>query len=185
MNIEDGRLNVILMVGVNGVKLQRLVNWHIVIKWKVKVMLAAGDTFRAGAIEQLQVWGDRVGVEVIRQSEGSDPAAVVYDAINAAKNKDVDILICDTAGRLQNKSNLMQELDKMKRVISRAVPDAPHEALLCLDATTGQNALSQARSFKEVTNVSGIVLTKLDGSRWYCTCYSKRIAYSSKIRWFR
>ena len=164
MNIEDGRLNVILMVGVNGVvKLQRLVNWHIVIKWKVKVMLAAGDTFRAGAIEQLQVWGDRVGVEVIRQSEGSDPAAVVYDAINAAKNKDVDILICDTAGRLQNKSNLMQELDKMKRVISRAVPDAPHEALLCLDATTGQNALSQARSFK-VTNVSGIVLTKLDGT---------------------
>ena len=127
-------------------------------------MLAAGDTFRAGAIEQLQVWGDRVGVEVIRQSEGSDPAAVVYDAINAAKNKGVDILICDTAGRLQNKSNLMQELDKMKRVISRAVPDAPHEALLCLDATTGQNALSQARSFKEVTNVSGIVLTKLDGT---------------------
>ena len=101
-----------------------MVNWHIVIKWKVKSYVGCGDTFRAGAIEQLQVWGDRVGVEVIRQSEGSDPAAVVYDAINAAKNKGVDILICDT-GRLQNKSNLMQELDKMKRVISRAVPDAP------------------------------------------------------------
>ena len=104
-------------------------------------MLAAGDTFRAGAIDQLQVWGDRVGVEVIRQSEGSDPAAVVYDAINSAKNKGVDILICDTAGRLQNKSNLMQELDKMKRVISRAVPDAPHGVLLCLDATTGQKRI--------------------------------------------
>ena len=165
MNIEDGRLNVILMVGVNGVGKTTTIG-KLAHRYKMegkKVMLAAGDTFRAGAIEQLQVWGDRVGVEVIRQSEGSDPAAVVYDAINAAKN-DVDILICDTAGRLQNKSNLMQELDKMKRVISRAVPDAPHEALLCLDATTGQNALSQARSFKEVTNVSGIVLTKLDGT---------------------
>lgn len=166
MNIEDGRLNVILMVGVNGVGKTTTIG-KLAHRYKMegkKVMLAAGDTFRAGAIEQLQVWGDRVGVEVIRQSEGSDPAAVVYDAINAAKNKGVDILICDTAGRLQNKSNLMQELDKMKRVISRAVPDAPHEALLCLDATTGQNALSQARSFKEVTNVSGIVLTKLDGT---------------------
>lgn len=129
-----------------------------------KVMLAAGDTFRAGAIDQLKVWGERVGVDVISQSEGSDPAAVMYDAINAAKNKGVDILICDTAGRLQNKTNLMQELEKVKRVINRAVPDAPHEALLCLDATTGQNALSQARNFKEVTNVTGIVLTKLDGT---------------------
>ncbi len=108
--------------------------------------------------------GERVGVDVISQSEGSDPAAVMYDAINAAKNKGVDILICDTAGRLQNKTNLMQELEKVKRVINRAVPDAPHEALLCLDATTGQNALSQARNFKEVTNVTGIVLTKLDGT---------------------
>ncbi|HDM7612882.1 TPA: signal recognition particle-docking protein FtsY, partial [Staphylococcus aureus] len=109
-------------------------------------------------------WGELVGVDVISQSEGSDPAAVMYDAINAAKNKGVDILICDTAGRLQNKTNLMQELEKVKRVINRAVPDAPHEALLCLDATTGQNALSQARNFKEVTNVTGIVLTKLDGT---------------------
>ena len=166
MNIEDGRLNVILMVGVNGVGKTTTIG-KLAYRYQQegkKVMLAAGDTFRAGAIQQLQVWGERVGVEVVSQSEGSDPAAVVYDAINAAKNKGVDILIWDTAGRLQNKSNLMQELDKMKRVISRAIPDAPHEALLCLDATTGQNALSQARSFKEVTNVSGIVLTKLDGT---------------------
>jgi len=166
MNLEDGRLNVILMVGVNGVGKTTTIG-KLAYRYQQegkKVMLAAGDTFRAGAIQQLKVWGDRVGVEVVSQSEGSDPAAVVYDAINAAKNKGVDILICDTAGRLQNKSNLMQELDKMKRVISRSIPDAPHEALLCLDATTGQNALSQARSFKDVTNVSGIVLTKLDGT---------------------
>ena len=166
MNIEDGRLNVILMVGVNGVGKTTTIG-KLAYRYQQegkKVMLAAGDTFRAGAIQQLNVWGERVGVEVVSQNEGSDPAAVVYDAINAAKNKGVDILICDTAGRLQNKSNLMQELDKMKRVINRAIPDAPHEALLCLDATTGQNALSQARSFKEVTNVSGIVLTKLDGT---------------------
>ncbi|MEE1107374.1 MAG: signal recognition particle-docking protein FtsY, partial [Macrococcus canis] len=129
-----------------------------------KVMLAAGDTFRAGAIEQLQVWGDRVGVEVIKQSEGSDPAAVMYDAIGAAKNRGADILICDTAGRLQNKANLMTELEKVKKVLSRAVPGAPHEVLLALDATTGQNALVQAKAFKEVTDVSGIVLTKLDGT---------------------
>lgn len=166
MNLEDGRLNVILMVGVNGVGKTTTIG-KLAHRYKAegkKVMLAAGDTFRAGAINQLKVWGERVGVDVISQSEGSDPAAVMYDAINAAKNKDVDILICDTAGRLQNKANLMNELEKMKRVIGRAVPDAPHEVLLCLDATTGQNALSQARSFKEVTNVTGIVLTKLDGT---------------------
>ncbi|HCZ3017619.1 TPA: signal recognition particle-docking protein FtsY [Staphylococcus aureus] len=166
MNLEDGRLNVILMVGVNGVGKTTTIG-KLAYRYKMegkKVMLAAGDTFRAGAIDQLKVWGERVGVDVISQSEGSDPAAVMYDAINAAKNKGVDILICDTAGRLQNKTNLMQELEKVKRVINRAVPDAPHEALLCLDATTGQNALSQARNFKEVTNVTGIVLTKLDGT---------------------
>ncbi|EHJ08688.1 signal recognition particle-docking protein FtsY [Staphylococcus simiae] len=166
MNLEDGRLNVILMVGVNGVGKTTTIG-KLAYRYKMegkKVMLAAGDTFRAGAIEQLKVWGERVGVEVISQSEGSDPAAVMYDAINAAKNKGIDILICDTAGRLQNKTNLMQELEKVKRVIGRAVPEAPHEVLLCLDATTGQNALSQARNFKDVTNVSGIVLTKLDGT---------------------
>ncbi|MCU5746717.1 signal recognition particle-docking protein FtsY [Staphylococcus sp. SQ8-PEA] len=166
MNLEDGRLNVILMVGVNGVGKTTTIG-KLAHRYQAegkKVMLAAGDTFRAGAIRQLQVWGERVGVEVVSQSEGSDPAAVVYDAINAAKNKGADILICDTAGRLQNKANLMNELEKVKRVIGRAVPDAPHESLLCLDATTGQNALSQARSFKDVTNVTGIVLTKLDGT---------------------
>jgi fused signal recognition particle receptor len=166
MNLEDDRLNVVLMVGVNGVGKTTTIG-KLAHRYQAegkKVMLAAGDTFRAGAIEQLKVWGERVGVEVVSQAEGSDPAAVMYDAINAAKNKGVDILICDTAGRLQNKSNLMNELEKVKRVIGRSIPDAPHEVLLCLDATTGQNALSQASSFKDVTNVTGIVLTKLDGT---------------------
>lgn len=124
MDLEDGRLNVILMVGVNGVGKTTTIG-KLAHRYKSegkKVMLAAGDTFRAGAIEQLKVWGERVGVEVMSQSEGSDPAAVMYDAINAAKSKEVDILICDTAGRLQNKSNLMNELEKVKRVIGRAVP---------------------------------------------------------------
>ena len=166
MNLEDNRLNVILMVGVNGVGKTTTIG-KLAHRYKAegkKVVLAAGDTFRAGAIDQLKVWGERVGVDVISQGEGSDPAAVMYDAINAAKSKGADILICDTAGRLQNKANLMNELEKVKRVIGRAIPDAPHEVLLALDATTGQNALSQARAFKEVTNVTGIVLTKLDGT---------------------
>nr|WP_263313521.1 signal recognition particle-docking protein FtsY [Mammaliicoccus sp. Marseille-Q6498] len=166
MNIEDDRLNIILMVGVNGVGKTTTIG-KLAHRYKQegkKVMLAAGDTFRAGAIEQLQVWGDRVGVEVISQKEGSDPAAVMYDAVNAAKNRGADILICDTAGRLQNKANLMNELQKVRKVIDRNVPGAPHEVLLALDATTGQNALSQAKSFKEVTQVTGIVLTKLDGT---------------------
>lgn len=166
MNIENDRLNVILMVGVNGVGKTTTIG-KLAHRYKQegkKVMLAAGDTFRAGAIEQLKVWGERVGVEVISQKEGSDPAAVMYDAVNAAKNRGADILICDTAGRLQNKANLMNELQKVRKVIDRNVPGAPHEVLLALDATTGQNALSQAKSFKEVTQVTGIVLTKLDGT---------------------
>lgn len=166
MNVEDDRLNVILMVGVNGVGKTTTIG-KLAHRYKQegkKVILAAGDTFRAGAIEQLQVWGDRVGVEVISQKEGSDPAAVMYDAVNAAKNRGADILICDTAGRLQNKANLMNELQKVRKVIDRNIPGAPHEVLLALDATTGQNALSQAKSFKEVTQVTGIVLTKLDGT---------------------
>src|SRR5699024_8985091 len=126
--------------------------------------LVAGDTFRAGAIEQLGVWGERSGVEVIKQAEGSDPAAVIYDGIQAAKSRGADVLLCDTAGRLQNKVNLMNELAKVNRVIKREIPEAPHEVLLVLDATTGQNALSQAKIFSEATNVSGIVLTKLDGT---------------------
>ncbi len=161
-----GELTVILFVGVNGVGKTTTIGKlaHRLKSEGKTVMLAAGDTFRAGAIEQLQVWGERVGCEVIAQSEGSDPAAVMYDAIHAAKTRNADVLICDTAGRLQNKVNLMNELEKVHRVISREIPNAPHEVLLALDATTGQNALVQAQTFKEVTNVTGIVLTKLDGT---------------------
>ena len=162
----NGELTVILFVGVNGVGKTTTIGKlaHRLKSEGKTVVLAAGDTFRAGAIDQLQVWGDRVGCEVIKQSEGSDPAAVMYDAIRAAKNRKADVLICDTAGRLQNKVNLMNELEKVHRVISREIPNAPHEVLLALDATTGQNALVQAQTFKEVTNVTGIVLTKLDGT---------------------
>ncbi|ALC86055.1 cell division protein FtsY [Bacillus sp. FJAT-22090] len=166
LQLEKDSLSVILFVGVNGVGKTTTIGKlaHRLKSEGKKVILAAGDTFRAGAIDQLQVWGDRVGVEVIKQAEGSDPAAVMYDAIRAAKTRNADVLICDTAGRLQNKVNLMNELEKIHRVISREVPNAPHEVLLALDATTGQNALVQAQTFKEATNVTGIVLTKLDGT---------------------
>ncbi|HEY2421342.1 MAG TPA: signal recognition particle-docking protein FtsY [Neobacillus sp.] len=166
LNIQADGLTVILFVGVNGVGKTTTIG-KLGYKFKSEgknVLMAAGDTFRAGAIEQLEVWGDRVGVEVIKQAEGSDPAAVMFDAIQAAKARKADILLCDTAGRLQNKVNLMKELEKVKRVIEREIPGAPHEVLLVLDATTGQNALIQAKTFKEVTNVSGIVLSKLDGT---------------------
>ncbi|HSJ38388.1 MAG TPA: signal recognition particle-docking protein FtsY [Planococcus sp. (in: firmicutes)] len=161
----DG-LTVILMVGVNGVGKTTTIGKlaHRLKNEGKSVMLAAGDTFRAGAIEQLDVWGQRVGVDVIKQAAGSDPAAVMYDAVRSAKSRGVDVLICDTAGRLQNKVNLMNELEKIHRVISREVPGAPHEVLLALDATTGQNAMIQAQTFKDVTEVTGIVLTKLDGT---------------------
>ena len=164
--MQKNDLTVILVVGVNGVgKTTSIGKLAHKLKHEGKhVVLAAGDTFRAGAIEQLEVWGDRAGVEVIRQSAGSDPAAVVFDGLKAAKARNADVLICDTAGRLQNKVNLMNELEKVKRIIEREVPGAPHEVLLVLDATTGQNALSQAKTFSEATNVSGIVLTKLDGT---------------------
>ncbi|MCK0470724.1 signal recognition particle-docking protein FtsY [Halalkalibacter sp. APA_J-10(15)] len=166
LQLNENGMSVILFVGVNGVgkttTIGKLANQ---LKAEGKsVLLAAGDTFRAGAIEQLEVWGERVGVDVIKQQEGSDPAAVMYDALQAAKARNMDVLLCDTAGRLQNKVNLMNELAKVKRVIEREVPGAPHEVLLVLDATTGQNALSQAKSFSSATNVSGIVLTKLDGT---------------------
>lgn len=166
LNIQDEGLTVMLFVGVNGVGKTTTIG-KLAHKLKgegKKVMLAAGDTFRAGAIEQLEVWGERVGVEVIKQGAGSDPAAVMFDAVQAAKSRKADVLICDTAGRLQNKVNLMKELEKVKRVIEREVPGAPHEVLLALDATTGQNAMVQAKTFKEATNVTGIVLTKLDGT---------------------
>lgn len=162
----DNELSVILFVGVNGVGKTTTIGKlaHRLKSEGKTVLLAAGDTFRAGAIEQLDVWGQRVGVDVIKQSAGSDPAAVMYDAVRAAKSRGVDVLICDTAGRLQNKVNLMSELEKVHRVISREIPGAPHEVLLALDATTGQNAMIQAQTFKEATNVTGIVLTKLDGT---------------------
>ncbi|MFD2628356.1 signal recognition particle-docking protein FtsY [Oceanobacillus kapialis] len=166
LNLVENELSVILVVGVNGVgkttSIGKLAN-QLKEQGK-KVVLAAGDTFRAGAIEQLEVWGERAGVDVIKQGAGSDPAAVIFDGIKAAKARNADVLICDTAGRLQNKVNLMNELSKVKRVIEREVPNAPHEVLLVLDATTGQNALNQAKTFSEATNVSGIVLTKLDGT---------------------
>lgn len=166
LNIQEDGLTVILFVGVNGVGKTTTIG-KLAHKFQSegrKVLLAAGDTFRAGAIDQLEVWGERVGVDVIKQAEGSDPAAVMYDAVKAAKSRNVDILLCDTAGRLQNKVNLMKELEKVKRVIEREIPGAPHEVLLVLDATTGQNAMIQAKTFKEATDVSGIVLTKLDGT---------------------
>lgn len=166
LQLPETGLGVILLVGVNGVGKTTTIGKlaHRLKQQGKTVMLAAGDTFRAGAIDQLQEWGNRTGVEVVKQAEGSDPAAVMYDAVRAAKSRGVDVLICDTAGRLQNKVNLMNELEKIHRVISRELPDAPHEVLLALDATTGQNALIQAQTFKEVTNVTGIVLTKLDGT---------------------
>lgn len=162
---KDG-LTIILFVGVNGVgKTTTIAKMaHQYIDEGKKVVLAAGDTFRAGAIEQLEVWGERVGATVVSGKAGGDPASVVFDAVKRAKDENADILIVDTAGRLQNKVNLMKELEKMKRIISREVPDGPHEVLLVLDATTGQNAMIQARQFKETTDVTGIVLTKLDGT---------------------
>lgn len=166
LNIEAGRLNIILFVGVNGVGKTTTIGKmaHMFKSQGKKVLLAAGDTFRAAAIEQLEVWGQRVEVDVIKHQQGADPAAVIFDAIQAAKARGVDILLCDTAGRLQNKVNLMEELSKVNRVMKRDIPDAPHEVLLVLDATTGQNAMSQARTFGESSGVTGIVLTKLDGT---------------------
>lgn len=166
LRMAESGITVILFVGVNGVGKTTTIG-KLAHKFKSEgksVLLAAGDTFRAGAIEQLEVWGQRVGVDVIKQQSGSDPAAVMFDAVQAAKQRDVDVLLCDTAGRLQNKTNLMEELNKIFRVIQRELPDAPHEVLLVLDATTGQNALSQAKLFGEKSGVTGLVLTKLDGT---------------------
>ena len=158
--------SVILVIGVNGVgkttTIGKLAN-HYTSQGK-KVTLAAADTFRAAAIEQLEVWAQRSNADIVKQNEGSDPAAVVFDAISSAKAKGSDIIICDTAGRLHNKKHLMDELAKIRRVIDRELPDADKEFLLVLDATTGQNAVNQAQEFSKATGISGIVLTKLDGT---------------------
>lgn len=166
LNLNPNGLSVILFVGVNGVgkttSIAKIANQYK--KEGKKVLLAAGDTFRAGAIAQLDVWAKRVGVDIVTKPDGSDPSSVMYDAIKKAKAENYDILLCDTAGRLQNKVNLMNELSKMKRVLQKECPDAPHETLLVIDATTGQNGMSQAKAFKEATDVTGIILTKLDGT---------------------
>lgn len=158
--------SIILVIGVNGVgkttTIGKLANSFV--KDGKKVILAAADTFRAAAIEQLEIWAERSGASIIKQKEGSDPAAVVFDAIAAAKARDADIIICDTAGRLHNKKHLMDELSKISRVIDRELPDADKEFLLVLDATTGQNAVVQANEFRNATGITGIVLTKLDGT---------------------
>lgn len=167
MNISGRELSIILVVGVNGsgkttsiAKLaHRLKNLS-----KRKVMIAAGDTFRAAAIEQLQTWGERIDVPVIANRPGSDPGAVVFDATAAAKARGYEILIIDTAGRLQNNYNLMQELTKISQVSGKVVPDAPHEVLLVLDGTTGQNAIEQAKKFQEAAGVTGVIVTKLDST---------------------
>ena len=167
INYPKEGLTVILMVGVNGAGKTTTIGKlaHRIMKDEGKsVMVAAGDTFRAGAIDQLAVWADRVGVDIVKGKEGGDPSAVVYDALKQAKEKNVDVLICDTAGRLQNKVNLMKELEKMNRIIKREIPDAPQETLLVIDATTGQNGVSQAIEFSKITDVTGIVLTKMDGT---------------------
>ena len=166
LDLKADELNIILMVGVNGVgKTTSIGKLAYLLKQQGhKVILGAGDTFRAAAAEQLKVWGDRVGVDVISHQEGADPAAVVFDAIAAAKSRKCDVLIVDTAGRLQNKANLMNELSKMRKVIDREAPGCLREVLLVLDATTGQNAISQAKIFGDATGVTGVILTKLDGT---------------------
>ena len=166
LNLKKEGLSVVLFVGVNGVGKTTSIA-KIAYQYKKmgkKVLLAAGDTFRAGAVAQLDVWANRVGVDIVVKPDGSDPSAVMFDAVKKAKAEGYDLLLCDTAGRLQNKVNLMNELAKMKRVIQKEIPDAPHETLLVIDATTGQNGMSQAKAFKEATDVTGVILTKLDGT---------------------
>lgn len=162
----DPSPSIILVVGVNGVGKTTTIGkmcYNLKQDGK-KVLIAAGDTFRAAAIEQLQEWSNRAGVDIVAHSEGSDPAAVIFDGIQAAKGRKCDVLICDTAGRLHNKKNLMNELNKIFRVVEKEYPEAQKEILLVVDATTGQNAIAQAKVFKEVCNITGIVLTKLDGT---------------------
>lgn len=162
----DTKPSVILVIGVNGVGKTTSIG-KLALQLKLegkKVVLGAADTFRAAAIDQLGIWAERAGVSMVKSVEGTDPASVVFDTISSAKSKGADVIICDTAGRLHNKKNLMDELAKINRVISRELPDASLETLLVLDATTGQNAVNQAREFKNACNITGIILTKLDGT---------------------
>ena len=162
----QGTPAVIMVIGVNGVgkttSIGKIANMYR--NQGKSVLIAAADTFRAAAIEQLEVWSERAGVDIIKQQEGSDPAAVIYDAVNAAKSRNIDILLCDTAGRLHNKKNLMEELKKIYKILNRELPTSSKEVLLVLDATTGQNAVQQAIQFKEAADITGIILTKLDGT---------------------
>ncbi len=181
---EEGP-TVMLVIGVNGAGKTTTIG-KLASYYKAqgrKVMLAAADTFRAAAIDQLQVWGDRTGVPVIKHEEGSDPAAVAFDAVKAAKARSIDMLIVDTAGRLQTKANLMQELEKINRVIGREIPGAPHETLLVLDATTGQNAVSQAKLFTKASPITGVVLTKLDGTAKGGVVISIKSQLEMPVKW--
>ena len=166
INYSKDDMTVVLIIGVNGVGKTTSIGKisHSMKRAHKKVVVAAADTFRAAAIDQLEVWTKRAGVDMIKHSEGSDPAAVVFDAINAAKKRGADVLIIDTAGRLHNKKNLMDELAKIDRVITRELPNATRETLLVLDSTTGQNAVNQAKEFKNSANITGLILTKLDGT---------------------
>lgn len=166
INFSEKKPTVILFVGVNGVgKTTTIAKVAAKMKdEKKKVLMIAGDTFRAGATEQLQVWAERTDSLFVGKEDGSDPSSVIYDGLIKAQEEDVDVVLIDTAGRLQNKVNLMKELEKINKVIAKIIPDAPHETLLVIDATTGQNGISQAKAFKEITNITGIVLTKLDGT---------------------
>ena len=165
INFSNEGPTVVLFVGVNGVgKTTTIGKLASILKKQGKsVLMVAGDTFRAGAVEQIKEWSERVGCEVISK-DGADPASVIYDGLTKAKSENIDVVLVDTAGRLQNKVNLMNELSKINKVIKNIIPNAPHETLLVIDATTGQNGISQAKSFKEITDITGIVLTKLDGT---------------------
>ena len=183
--VAENGPTVILVIGVNGVgkttTIGKLASYY---QGQGKsVMLAAADTFRAAAIDQLQVWGERTGTKVIAHEEGSDPAAVAFDAVKAAKARNIDVLLIDTAGRLQTKANLMEELKKINRVIQREIPEAPHETLLVLDATTGQNAISQANIFTKAAPITGVVLTKLDGTAKGGVVIGIKAELSMPVKW--